>query len=241
MNGIERPEVPGPGLLGWPRKLLRDARSEGLLEVAGWGVRLFYTRYREWRLGIQTRGNVYWDDSEIDPACVNYQPLGYANLDFLFDHQQIRKGEDTFLDYGSGKGRVLAVAATRPFKRVIGVEMSAELCALSRQNLDFARGRRCGAVEIVHADATAYRVPTDVNVIYMYNPFTGHVLDTVTQQIRASLVEAPRKLRILYVVHEDDRVGLATCKWLTEVSFCLLPSRKHIRCFQYENSEHTGT
>ena len=59
--------------------------------------------------------------------------------------------------------------------------------------------------------------------------------------LRASLVEAPRKLRILYMVHEDDRVGLATCKWLTEVSFCLLPSRKHIRCFQYENSEHTGT
>ncbi len=168
-------------------------------------------------------------------------PLDYASLNLLLDRQEIRCNEAVFLDYGSGKGRALAVAATRPFKRVIGVEMSDELCAIARRNLAKARNRRCEAVEIAHTDTTVYRVPTDVNVIYLYNPFTGHILDAVMEQIRTSLIEAPRRLSILYLVHEGDPNGLGGCQWLTESAGFILPARKHVRFFQYENSEHTGS
>ena len=236
MTAAEDPERAGSGLFRWPRKILRDIRAEGLPEVASWGVRLLTTRYREWRLGIQTRANVYWDDADVDPACTNYQPLDYASLDFLLDRLEIRRDEDVFLDYGSGKGRVLAVAATHPFKRVIGVEMSDALCAVARQNLAAARSRRCQAVEIAHTDATDYRVPADVNVIYLYNPFTGHILDAVMDQIRASLIESPRKLSILYLVPDSDPNGLADCEGLSASAEFILPTRKHIRFFHYENS-----
>lgn len=236
MTVNELPPGASPGWLGWPQKILQDIHSEGLFEVARWGLRLLYTRYREWRIGIQTCGNVYWDNTEIDPACTNYQPIDYASLDFLFDRQEIQSDRDVFLDYGSGKGRVIAVAATHPFKRVIGVEMSAELCATAHQNLDTARGKRCGAVEIIHIDAAAYRVPVEVNVIYFYLPFTGHIFKEVTEQIRISLAKAPRKLSILFLVHDADSCDLSFCEWLTESAAFILPTRKHIRCFLYENN-----
>jgi SAM-dependent methyltransferase len=229
--------VAGPGILGWPRKILRDIRSEGFFEVARWGARLVYTHFREWRLGVRTQGHVYWDDTEIDPANINYEPLDYTNLDHIFDRLRIREGEDTFLDYGSGKGRALAIAATYPFRRVLGVEMSEELVAISEQNLASVRRKRCEIVNVVHGDATAFRVPVDVNVIYFFNPFVGHILESVMQQIYASLREAPRILRIEYVIWDFYPNRLADYEWLTEVSMQVLPVRKNLLWFEYVNNE----
>ena len=46
--------------------------------------------------------------------------------------------DDVFLDYGSGKGRVLLHACRRPFARVIGIELDPDDCAFARANLALA-------------------------------------------------------------------------------------------------------
>jgi len=112
-------------------------------------------------------------------------------------HVELRKHKDIFLDYGSGMGRVLIMAAAYPFRKVIGVELSGKLNKVAFENIKRVKKKlKCKDIEIVEADATTYRVPTEVTVIYFYNPFTGAILQQVVDNIHKSLVEAPRKLTI---------------------------------------------
>src|SRR4029450_218589 len=64
---------------------------------------------------------------------------------------------DTFVDFGCGKGRVVHQAARRPFRRVIGVEISPHLAEIARTNLAARRHEhRCRNVEIVVSDVAEY-------------------------------------------------------------------------------------
>ena len=61
----------------------------------------------------------------------------------------------------------------------------------------------------VTKDATSYAIPSDVSVIYFYNPFRGDVLGQVFNNIHRSIELSPRRLIIIYrnVGHLEDVVG----------------------------------
>src|SRR5262249_59289520 len=120
------------------------------------------------RLQVDTAGAVGFDDLEHG-GTIGY--FDYTATDWI----TLRRGlgyldvgpDDVFVDLGSGKGRVLLMAAMHPFKRVIGVELSAKLNAIARTNVERASHRlRCKEVELVVADATEYELPDDVTVVF---------------------------------------------------------------------------
>jgi predicted RNA methylase len=78
------------------------------------------------------------------------------------------------------------LAARRPFRAVIGVEISPALVEIARENLATASDPRrvVRDVKIVRADAAEYALPRGDLVIYMYNPFRGPVLDAVLARLR---------------------------------------------------------
>src|SRR5829696_3336166 len=85
-------------------------------------------------------------------------------------------------------------------RRALGVELSAELNERASANVARVRAQRtmrCGEVELVTADATAWRVPGDVTVVYFFSPFTEEVFDRVVANLLASVDERPRPLRLL--------------------------------------------
>src|SRR4051812_13801299 len=60
-----------------------------------------------------------------NPNCYSYNPSESYRVFRTVVRQFLRPTQhDVFLDYGSGLGRVLLMAATFPFRRVIGVEYS---------------------------------------------------------------------------------------------------------------------
>jgi SAM-dependent methyltransferase len=107
---------------------------------------------------------------------------------------------DVFVDFGSGMGRVVNLAARRyAFGRVIGVEISPEFTEIARANARRLGGRlRCHEVEFITADAVEFDVPDDVTFAYFYNPFVGEVFCTVLANLCRSLDRNPRRLYILY-------------------------------------------
>ena len=103
-------------------------------------------------------------------------------------------------------GRVVLEAAERyAFRRVVGVELVPEFAraaeALLRRN---AARLRASGWEIVVADAAGYRVPDDVTVVYLYDPFTGGLFDAVVDELGRSLARRPRRLRILYLAPTES-------------------------------------
>ena len=198
------------------RAIRNAAQGHGpgrLLKLARYGLSELY---HEWRLGIRTLGYVDRKQLGYDSREYHfYAPTAYRDLRKALRLVPIRENRDVFLDYGSGMGRVIVAAAMYPFRRVIGVELSAELNRIAAKNIERARHKlRCRDVRIVQADAAAYPVPHDVTVVYLYNPFEGRLLLEVVELLRRSLEEAPRSLHLIFKnpVHFADLSQ--SCPWL---------------------------
>lgn len=183
-----------------------------------------HERYRDWRLGVDTCGVIPSSELGDDAACIDYEPVNYRCLDVAFNYLTVREGGDVFLDYGCGKGRALAYAATFPFRRIIGVDRVPELCAAAEENLRRVKPDiQCADIDIVAADAREFELPGDVSVIFMFNPFTGQILEDVQEKIRQSLARAPRKTTIIYLYpHNRQEDAFAGRPWITKV--CELPT-----------------
>jgi SAM-dependent methyltransferase len=152
------------------------------------------------RRGVDTTAEVELADLHLaDAHLVDYQASGWRDLRAVLPPGSVGP-DDVFLDVGSGKGRILLEAATRyPFRRVIGLELSAALNEIAARNLAACESaRRSGPVELVTADVRAYRVPDDVTVVYAYNPFGGPVFQQLVDELVASVDRRPRSVRLVY-------------------------------------------
>ncbi|MEK6252814.1 MAG: class I SAM-dependent methyltransferase [Actinomycetota bacterium] len=99
---------------------------------------------------------------------------------------------DVFVDFGSGKGRVVWQAAQYPFARVVGVEISPQLNAVARRNIEVNLDRLiCHNVELITADAADFEVPDDMTFAYFYSPFEGKVFQGVIRRIIESVDSQP--------------------------------------------------
>jgi len=219
-----------------PQKLTEQVRRQGLFGALDWGWHQFAWRMRERRLGINTRNDIIQGVLEENRECVDYEPLDYRSLDIIFDHLKIREGQDVFLDYGSGEGRVLIQAALHPFRKVIGVELAKERCQVSEENIRRAKMKmKCDEIEVLNIDATTLEVPSDVSVIFLFNPFTGGILQSVFDRIGESLQKHPRELTVVYVLPSDKENLLAKYAWLTETNKLPTGFWKHVECHVYSS------
>ncbi len=138
------------------------------------------------------------DPDEIGEAledATHYEPTPLAQFEEMVDALPIARAGYTFVDIGAGMGRVVLLASTKPFKQVIGVEVSPALCETARDNV--VRWRRghsglpCKDVRIVCKDAASFRFPAGNLVFYLYNPFGASTLrklvDRIVQECSGSI------------------------------------------------------
>lgn len=138
-------------------------------------------------------GSAYVPTSPLDFAEV-LSPLG---LDYA---------ETSFVDLGSGKGRVLLMASALPFRRVVGVEFSPKLAEIARDNIRRYTGpRECKDVTVETMDATKYALPDGPVVVFMYHPFDEKIMAAVEKSVVASLRAKPRPVYVMYLkpVHRE--------------------------------------
>ena len=129
---------------------------------------------------------------------IPYVPSGWRSLPSALRHLPVSE-DDVFLDLGCGKGRVVVQAAERPFKRVIGVELSPELIAVAQENLHAVRDKlRCQNVDLIVADITTWQIPDDVTILYAYNPVRGELFEAAMNAMIASYDRNPRPMYLLY-------------------------------------------
>jgi len=150
----------------------------------------------------------------VDDNEVQYYPTPRAMVTWLLDALVPAPERFTFVDYGSGRGRVLLMAAKRGFARVVGVEFARELHEDAERNiaadLDPAA---CGRVASVHGDAGAFEPPDHPFVAFFFNPFGAEVMARVEGRLADTLAAQPRDAYILYVNPRHGHVFEASGTW----------------------------
>jgi SAM-dependent methyltransferase len=116
---------------------------------------------------------------------VYYRATKHTLMEELLAALPINREEYTFVDYGSGKGLVLLLAAGYPFKKVIGVEFACELHEIARRNIElYPTSLRHSEIELVWGDIVDYTPPSGNLILYLYEPFEAPVTRKVIARIR---------------------------------------------------------
>jgi len=227
------------GAISWA---FNSVRQKGLVRTAKVATSVIADLSFDWRYGTETTRWVLEDDlgavGENRIHSVRYQPTKARPLRNLLNSLNLPR-DRVFVDLGSGKGRVLLIAAQCGFQRIVGVEFSPELCESTRQNVEIFR-RKCGLtarIDIVMSDVTRYRIQPEQSIFFMYNPFDAVVMEQVVANLRRSLELAPRPVWLIYNTplcqHIIEKAGMFTNRLFREIggtSFIV-----------YANTEQMGT
>ena len=156
------------------------------------------------RYGTDTSGVIAVKDLRIEKGSLAlgnwYEPAGEKTFRQFIRELPVDPRDFVLVDYGSGKGRVLIMAAELGFKRVIGVEFARDLHEVAQKNIEIYERRtgRPNNIEVLCTDATEYMPPNEPLVLYFYSPFTGAVFRKVLDNISASFEANPRPVFIAF-------------------------------------------
>lgn len=151
-----------------------------------------------------TSGAVGWRDRLLGQFHSAYQPTDPIAFHEMLDSLQHQRGinfrDFIFLDLGSGKGRTLLMAADYPFRRIIGVELLPALHEIAQENLRVYKSetQKCFMLESICADATAYPLPPESLLIFLFNPFPESGMRQVAANLELSTRTNPRAIYVIY-------------------------------------------
>jgi len=114
--------------------------------------------------------------------------------------------QTTFVDIGAGMGRAVLLAAERPFRRVIGVELHPGLVRIARRNLSQWRkaGRTRSSVRMIVGDAVDYAFPPGPCVAFLFNPFGAVVMRRWLRATVTAFADRAGELEVLYINNEQE-------------------------------------
>jgi len=176
----------------------RITQARARLNNAYWGK----------RLRIATRGTVEVDHFDS----VRYATCNYSLIWRILDHL-VLEPSDTFVDIGSGKGRMICCAARFRVEQVLGMDQSEPFCAAARENARRMRGRRAPiSVRTSTADDFDY---SSVSVLYFFNPFGEATMNPLLSKIGR---EVTRNVRIAYAQPTNSDVFQRQA-WLEQTEY----------------------
>lgn len=147
-----------------------------------------------------TSATVSWRQRLLGHFHSPYQPTDPALFKEMMGNLAIDFRQFTFIDIGSGKGRVLLMASDYPFRRIVGVELLPDLHRAAQENISAYKSasQQCFEIDGLHADAREFRFPAEPLVLYLFNPLPESGLVKFISNLEHSLKENPRAAYLLY-------------------------------------------
>ncbi len=162
--------------------------------------------------GTDTQERKVLADYDIDSLklldSVQYQPA-YTSIirRSLKLARDLLDRPSSFVDFGSGKGKVLIEASKLDFTRVIGVEIDGVLNEVAQKNIDSFRASAAdpNLIELVNLEATHFEIPEDIGVICFFNPFGKRTLEPIVSKLELVANEMRSLIIVIYInpEHED--------------------------------------
>lgn len=144
---------------------------------------------------------------QLQPETTTHAELSYEYgasprlvVDWILNGLRLDLRHYTFVDYGSGRGRVLLTAAGRPFRAVHGVEFCTDLHRAAVSNIAAHRENDivCGDVRSHCCDVLDFPIPEGDIVLYFFNPFEAELLDRIMQRYTDACMLGHRRVVIVY-------------------------------------------
>jgi 16S rRNA G966 N2-methylase RsmD len=189
------------------RKVFRNIRKVGLVTTIRYIVSdlLFDMKYR-----IDTINTEQLENLDIDSPNkqygVYYEGTNAHIFKKTFSSFKVDAANSCFVDFGSGKGKAMFMAAERGFRKVIGVEFSRELVETCRRNLEIFKQKSKSKTEfeIIHGDASQYEIPAEANLLFFSNPFNETLTARVIENILRSHDKAPREIWVIHLYPQGN-------------------------------------
>jgi SAM-dependent methyltransferase len=169
-------------------------------------------------LGIDTAGYIETTDLDLSPdATRRGMPYGATPpliARFLIEEVAAKARGFTFVDVGSGKGRVLLIAAGFPFRQVVGFEHSQMLNEVAAANIrQFAQARPDAApITLAIGDAARLPLPDGPLVLFLFNSLGAEAVKDFAASLKSSYLLSPRKIICVYYnsAHPDafEQIGI---------------------------------
>jgi hypothetical protein len=158
----------------------------------------------EKKYGIRTTGYdelIHLQKKGIDLShSTIYMPVNYYMLEKMMNEINQFSHNKTFLDIGCGKGRAMVVAAHYGFTKISGIDISKEFLDDTRQNLLVVKKKFPDLkFDVLLRDAFYCQIPTDISVVFIFNPFDEVIMSGVVNNILMSLEKEPRTIRVIYI------------------------------------------
>jgi hypothetical protein len=171
-----------------------------------------------------------------------YFPSSFMFMHEIFSNPNVVCNGATLVDYGSGMGRVMLFAATLPFQRIIGVEISSMLCEIATKNIReyYRRSQKhLPSWSVVNMDVRQFEVPEDATIFYLYNPFDATVLTEVLDRILQSVSSHPRRCIVIYAnpVHEEVFMRRGLCRLFGHEDDFAVYELKYCGCLSSRKTE----
>jgi SAM-dependent methyltransferase len=148
-----------------------------------------------------TSGTVGWRTRLLGSFYSAYQPTEPDLFLEMMASLPIEFDRFIFIDLGSGKGRTLLMASEYPFKKIVGVELIAELHRAAEENIRAYKSptQQCSEIQAVCADARDFELPDGPLVLYLFNPLPDPALRQLIDRLGQSLARSPRAVWIVYL------------------------------------------
>lgn len=164
------------------------------------------------RFGVDTAGEVLLSsiglaDPEVQRGHSLYRSVWTSVFQEAVGRLPIAFDRFTFIDYGSGKGKALLLAADYPFEEIIGIEFARPLHEIATRNLQTYASvtKRCKTVRSECADALQFEPPARPLVCFFFNPFDDATMDAVIVRLVDSVRRNPRDVFVVYCNMRDVR------------------------------------
>jgi precorrin-6B methylase 2 len=143
-------------------------------------------------------------DSEAQSHATQYSTVPERFLRYLISHVGINYQEYDFVDIGCGKGRVLLVASSFPFRSISGIELSRPALEIAGKNIRTYRSadQKCFNIHIRKVDARYFEPDITNTVYYFFEPFDTVILTAVLAKLSSKLRGHGKMIYVICIWHD---------------------------------------
>lgn len=147
-----------------------------------------------------TSATVDWRNRLLGLFHSPYQPTEPALFHKMLASVVINFRQFTFIDIGSGKGRVLLMASDYPFRRILGVELLPDLHRVAQENIRKYKSdwQKCPTIESMCGDAREFVFPPEPLLLYLFSPLPESGFVRFLANLERSRRDHPRPLLLIY-------------------------------------------